>query len=106
MKLKNRISALAVTTVVVVGGALAGAPSAAAVPAACDWEWAWPQTNNATATVHLRSGPGSGYTSKGLLQKGIKFQETCNKNFAWGYGKVLTGANRGKWGWVAKSYMV
>lgn len=102
---KAAVVAAATSLTVVLGGvAMAPAASAASAPG-CDWEWQWPQTQRTTTTINLRSGSGTGYTSKGLLAKGVKFQEHCNKQSTWSYGKVLTGANAGKWGWVATRYI-
>ncbi|GCB46573.1 hypothetical protein SNL152K_3871 [Streptomyces sp. NL15-2K] len=55
--------------------------------------------------MNLRSGPGAKYTSKGILYKSTRFAEYCNKDFKWGYGKVTSGPNKGKWGWVAYNYL-
>ncbi|MFG2927980.1 hypothetical protein [Streptomyces achromogenes] len=43
--------------------------------------------------------------SLGILYKGTHFTEYCNKKFTWSYGKVTSGPNKGKWGWVKKSYL-
>ncbi|MFE7273727.1 SH3 domain-containing protein [Streptomyces sp. NPDC057623] len=91
----------------VIGAGIATAPaaSAASLPKACDWEWAWPQPNKATAAVNLRKGAGIKYTSLGILRKGTRFTEYCNKEFKWDYGKVASGPNKGKWGWVKSEYL-
>ncbi|MFC8125416.1 SH3 domain-containing protein [Streptomyces sp. NPDC057302] len=72
---------------------------------ACDWTWQWPLKEKATATVKLRTGPGTGYAARGVVGKGSKSREYCNKNWKWSYGKVLTGPNKGKKGWIASKYL-
>ncbi|MFF7415407.1 hypothetical protein [Streptomyces lydicus] len=54
--------------------------------------------------LNLRTGPGTGYSSRGhLYQDG--FWATCSaRNFSWVYGKVLSGAHKGQWGWVYRKY--
>lgn len=102
-----RVSAAAATTAVIVGGAVLTAPaaSAASLPKSCTWEWAWPQKMEITSDVNLRSGPGKKYTSLGILYKGARFTEYCDKNHSWSYGKVASGPNNGKWGWVKTDYV-
>ncbi|MBZ3914130.1 SH3 domain-containing protein [Streptomyces acidiscabies] len=88
---------------------LPASASAATMPSACPKELILPVpvTEKATTNVNLRSGPKSGATSKGLLTKGTKFDLYCSSggSQSWGYGKVLAGANKGKWGWVAERYL-
>lgn len=107
MRIATRIAAAAASTAVLVGGAVLAAPtaSAASLPKACDWEWGWSTQNKATATVNLRKGPGTKHASLGILQKGTRFTEYCNKEFKWDYGKVTSGPNKGKWGWVKSEYL-
>ncbi|MEU1004080.1 SH3 domain-containing protein [Streptomyces tibetensis] len=52
----------------------------------------------------MRNGPSTSYASLGFLGKGTKIDPDCTKD-NWLYGKVLTGANAGKWGWVSISYL-
>ncbi|MFI0219884.1 hypothetical protein [Streptomyces lydicus] len=55
-----------------------------------------------SGAVNLRTGPGTGYTSKGNLYQ-ASFWATCSaKNYSWVYGKVTSGAHKGQWGWVAR----
>ncbi|MEU8972624.1 SH3 domain-containing protein [Streptomyces monashensis] len=114
MKIATRIVGAAASTALLIGGAMVAAPtasaapqsaSASALPRACDWEWAWPQKESMTTAVNLRSGPGTTYTSLGMLYKGVRFTEYCNKKFQWSYGKVTSGPNAGRWGWVKSSYL-
>ncbi|MCF1593385.1 SH3 domain-containing protein [Streptomyces muensis] len=102
-----RVSAAAATTAAILGGAILAAPtaSAASLPKSCTWEWAWPQRMEATSDVNLRSGPGTKYASLGILFKGARFTEYCDKDHDWSYGKVTSGPNNGKWGWVKSDYV-
>ncbi|MGW6907661.1 SH3 domain-containing protein [Streptomyces sp. NPDC054940] len=83
--------------------------SAVTLPSACpkDLILPVPQTEKTTASVNLRSGPGASHSSKGLLATGTKFDHYCStyNTQSWVYGKVLSGANKGKWGWVAGNYL-
>lgn len=57
-----------------------------------------------TATVNFRTGPGTGYTSLGLLNKGQGVYWACYKG-NWGYLKPYYGAHKGQWGWVSRTYI-
>ncbi|MEW2402004.1 SH3 domain-containing protein [Streptomyces sp. NPDC046862] len=62
--------------------------------------------SKATTLVNLRNGPSTSYYSKGLLKKGTRFDPSCSKNnHKWFYGKVLSGAHAGTWGWVYGAYL-
>ncbi|MER6684637.1 SH3 domain-containing protein [Streptomyces olivaceoviridis] len=64
-------------------------------------------TERTTTAVNLRTGPGTKYASRGILAKRTGFQNWCQtKNYDWAYGKVTSGQNRGKWGWVSTDYLV
>ncbi|MER6474555.1 SH3 domain-containing protein [Streptomyces collinus] len=56
------------------------------------------------ATVNFRNGPGTGYTSLGLLNKGQGVYWACYKG-NWGYLKPYYGAHKGHWGWVSRTYI-
>lgn len=104
--LKTRAAAIAAAVAIAVGGALITATPASAVgSSSCNWTWAYAQDMKTNTAVNLRNGPSTAYYSKGILSKGTRFKEYCNKDFNWSYGKVLTGANAGKWGWVYSSYL-
>ncbi|MET9830693.1 SH3 domain-containing protein [Streptomyces sp. NPDC006385] len=107
MRIVTRIAATAASTAVLLGGAVLTAPPASAVslPKSCTWEWAWPLKQEATSAVNLRSGPGTKYASLGILYKGARFTEYCNKDHDWSYGKVTSGPNNGKVGWVKTDYV-
>ncbi|PCG82288.1 hypothetical protein CIB93_30735 [Streptomyces sp. WZ.A104] len=89
-----------------IGGVTAmSSPAAAAVGAgSCTRNMAdytaWTDT-----TVHLRSGPSTGYTSLGLLSTDTKVTVMCWRSTTWAYVKVRSGANVGKTGWVSTSYL-
>jgi uncharacterized protein YraI len=105
VRIAQRIAAAAASAAVILGGAVLTAPtaSAASLPKACNLIVT--QTKEASAAVNLRSGPGTNYTSLGLLSKGTDFTEYCTKDYKWSYGKVTSGANKGKKGWVKYSLL-
>ncbi|MGW1615696.1 SH3 domain-containing protein [Streptomyces sp. NPDC002285] len=102
MTMKSRAAAVTVSATLIFGGAvIAASPASAVGSSACDYRPAWNPPVKATTTVNLRNGPSTSYYSKGLLTKGTRFDPLCSaKNHVWQYGKVLSGANKGKWGWV------
>ncbi|MGY3056123.1 uncharacterized protein YraI [Streptomyces sp. TE3672] len=110
MRLSSRIAAIVSAAVMAGGVSIAAAPTAAAVtiPSACQYQWNNPHNAKATTSVNLRTGPSTGYTSLGILSKGTGFTHYCiggpsNTNWAW--GKVTSGANKGRTGWVAYTYL-
>lgn len=93
------------------GGTLATAPMATAVtiPSKCQYQWNVPHNAKTTTAANLRTGPSTGHTSLGILAKGTGFTHYClaypsGTNWAW--GKVTSGANKGKTGWVAYAYLI
>ncbi|SCF97326.1 SH3 domain-containing protein [Streptomyces sp. Ncost-T10-10d] len=110
-KLASAIAGVAVTAGLLLasGGTASAAPSAAAaIPSACTYQWNEPRKAATTTAVNLRSGPSTSYTSLGLLSKGTGFTHYCLKgdvNPSWAWGKVTTGANAGKSGWVRYDYL-
>lgn len=105
MRIARRIAATATSAAVILGGAVLAAPtaSAASLPAACNLIVT--QTKDVSDAVNLRSGPGTSYASLGVLYNGTKFTEYCTKDYQWSYGKVTSGANKGKKGWVKYSLL-
>lgn len=90
----------------VIGAGIATAPtaSAASQPKGCIPSSKVP--TKTTEAVNLRTGPGTKYKSLGILSKGTRFNDSCmTKDFIWFYGKVATGANKGKKGWVNGHYL-
>ncbi|MET9122240.1 SH3 domain-containing protein [Streptomyces sp. NPDC004528] len=55
--------------------------------------------------MNLRTGPSTGYTSLGILARGVRVTEYCNRSNKWSYIKVNSGANKGRWGWMDSRYM-
>ena len=82
------------------GGALLGG-SAPATANSCGYE--------ATTTVHLRSGPGTGYTSLGLLREGDRMGSPKAKRGSWRktftMDRTASGIKAGKVGWVKSAYL-
>ncbi|MFG2132762.1 SH3 domain-containing protein [Streptomyces sp. NPDC048751] len=110
MRAFGRLAAATVSAAALFGGLVAIAPAASALPAACtkDTTFPVPLAETVTANVNLRKNPGTGSTSLGILAKGTKFTGHCLTNKGgtnWEYGKVTSGANKGKWGWVAWEYL-
>ncbi|MDX3382707.1 SH3 domain-containing protein [Streptomyces niveiscabiei] len=105
MRIVRQIAATAAASAVILGGAFLTAPaaSAASLPSACNLVVT--QTKEASTSVNLRSGPGTSYTSLGILATGVGFTEYCTKDYVWSYGKVTSGANKGKTGWVKYSLL-
>ncbi|MFI1533654.1 SH3 domain-containing protein [Streptomyces anandii] len=106
----GRLAAATVSVAALFGGLVATAPAASALPAACakDDTFPVPLKETTTTNVNLRRNPGSSSTSLGLLVKGTKFSGRClhyKGGTNWTYGKVLSGANSGKWGWVDWDYL-
>ncbi|UFR07146.1 SH3 domain-containing protein [Streptomyces sp. Go40/10] len=97
-------------TIALVGGAVALAPAATAVgQSACRSAiYNLPGHINAN-NVNLRSGPGTSYSSKGLLSKGTSLTWICYKpgtatTSAWDYVKIKSGIHKGTYGWVSARY--
>lgn len=86
------------------GGALVIAPAAAAVDSSsCTW---WHQENEMIygANVHFRTGPSTGYTSKGILTNHTDVYAACGTR-GYVYVKALEGAHRSEKGWVTSEYV-
>jgi uncharacterized protein YraI len=60
-------------------------------------------------TVHLRSGPGSGYTSLGLLREGDHVGDPRKKRNGWWktftMERAASGIKAGREGWVKAGYL-
>jgi uncharacterized protein YraI len=63
----------------------------------------------ATATVHLRSGPGARYTSLGLLRSGDRMGDPEARRHGWWrtfpMDRTQSGIPAGKPGWVKAAYL-
>ncbi|MEV5748325.1 hypothetical protein AB0L00_10940 [Actinoallomurus sp. NPDC052308] len=114
----NKFKKSAVTAVVAgavaLGGVVATATAASAVGSSKCTVNITDSTYKTTTTVKFRTGPSTGYTALGSLSTGTKFYGTCKydpsygigvSDQVWTYGKVTSGANTGKWGWVYSSYL-
>ncbi|MER5297650.1 hypothetical protein ABT382_37485 [Streptomyces pharetrae] len=80
------------------GALLAPAPATASD---CGYE--------ATATVHFRSGPGTGYTSLGLLRAGDRMGDPKKRDAGWWktfpMDRTQSGIKAGRMGWVKATYL-
>ncbi|MGW3361212.1 SH3 domain-containing protein [Streptomyces bungoensis] len=88
----------------VLGLSLAAAAPASAVTGSTACTHQVRLDTRVTATVNFRTGPGTGYTSLGLLPKGQGVYWACYKG-NWGYLKPYYGAHKGQWGWVSRTYI-
>jgi len=98
---------IAATFAVAVGFAVTAPEASAVTPkeAGC-YYWSQPFQAKTTTTINIRSGPGTKYASLGILQKGTKFEEHCYVSSSdWSYGKVKSGPNKGRFGWVSSPYL-
>ncbi|MGW3681564.1 hypothetical protein [Streptomyces prasinus] len=81
------------------GGVLAGSGPASAN--SCGYQ--------AKTTMHFRSGPGTGYTSWGLLREGDRLGRPQEKRNGWWktftMDRTASGIKSGKTGWVKGSYL-
>ncbi|HZH27343.1 MAG TPA: SH3 domain-containing protein [Azospirillaceae bacterium] len=90
------------------GATIATAPTASAVgSSACNSGWYGLPGHITGSAINLRSGPGTGYASKGLLSKGTKIHFYCARwgNQSWDYLKVTSGPHKGIKGWVKSRYV-
>lgn len=76
-------------------------PSACATIYPSGYWWTYPTTN-----LNFRSGPGTGYTSLGVILKGSGVEVQCKAKAAgWMRVSVLNGHLKGRAGWVASKYL-
>ncbi|WP_037818539.1 SH3 domain-containing protein [Streptomyces sp. NRRL S-146] len=105
--IRKAATAAASLALVLGGGIAMASPAAAAVgSSACTYNMA-DYNGWASTTINLRTGPGTGYTSLGLLSKDTSLRVYCWKgtSSAWAYTKVMSGANAGRTGWVSAAYI-
>ncbi|WP_244187986.1 SH3 domain-containing protein [Streptomyces regalis] len=109
MKLRQNVArSLAVTALglSVLGAGITTAPAASAAPLPKGCIPTSHIPSKTTEAVNLRTGPGKKYKSLGILSKGTRFNDSCmTKDFVWFYGKVGSGPNKGKKGWVNGHYL-
>ncbi|MFG3207363.1 SH3 domain-containing protein [Streptomyces sp. NPDC048192] len=102
-RLRGAAVATAVVASSVLGLTVAGAaPASAVTSSACTHQVRL--DTRVTATVNFRTGPGTGYTSTGLLMKGQGVYWACYRG-NWGYVKPYYGAHKGQYGWVSRDYI-
>lgn len=109
-KLIRRTAAVALSAGLLAGGSVALAAPASAVGASgCTSSKVYAHGHYVNSAhvqtqsnpLKFRTGPGKGYTAKGLLSPWTQFTATCSaKNYNWSYGKVTSGMHKGEWGWV------
>ncbi|MFE0135419.1 SH3 domain-containing protein [Streptomyces sp. NPDC059037] len=107
----GRIAASSVIALAAAAGAtLATAPTASAVGKSGCSSLSYDRKGHVRAdSVNLRNGPGTSYSSKGLLAKGTKTFLYCFKSYdgnrwSWDYLKVTSGPHKGVKGWVRSGY--
>ncbi|WP_431983943.1 SH3 domain-containing protein [Streptomyces qinglanensis] len=99
----RRVAVTAASVATIAGSAFVMAPTASAAnSSSCTW---WHQENEyVVANVNLRTGPSTGYTSKGILTKYTDIYVACGAR-GYVYVKPLEGAHKGQKGWVSASYV-
>ncbi|MCX5278121.1 MULTISPECIES: SH3 domain-containing protein [Streptomyces] len=103
--IRKTATSVASLALVLGGGIAMASPAAAAVgSSACTQNMA-DYNGWASTTINLRSGPGTGYTSLGLLRTDTSLRVYCWKGDSWAYTKVMSGANAGRTGWVHTAYI-
>ncbi|GAA2720634.1 SH3 domain-containing protein [Streptomyces luteosporeus] len=55
--------------------------------------------------VNLRTGPGTGYSSRGLVYNGTTIYVGCFSSEGFAYVQVRSGAHDGEYGWIATDYI-
>ncbi|POX58823.1 hypothetical protein C3492_35395 [Streptomyces sp. Ru62] len=103
----RQTAAVSAVSIALIGGAVALAPAATAVgQSACSGPTYNLPVRTNTGSVNLRSGPGTSYSSKGLLSKGTKATWICdNSRESWAYVKIKSGVHKGTFGWVSSRYI-
>lgn len=107
-----RAATVASVGALLLGSAVALAPSASAVgTSACSpYRGVQEMLHTTSSSVNLRTGPSTKYTSLGLLSKRTNFWYICHKDtgpgaWNWTYGTVMSGSHRGQKGWVFSKYL-
>lgn len=108
----KQTAAVSVATVALAGGTLALAPTASAVgKSACgNVTFNWPGHIQRAKLVNLRSGPGTSYSSYGMVSNGTRLTFICYKAGSktkdyWDYVKITSGPHSGTYGWVDDYYV-
>jgi uncharacterized protein YraI len=108
MPLRRRIATFALSVSLLTGAAVALAPSASAVgSSACTVNTPDGDGTVNTNGANYRSGPGTSYSSKGLVYRGDRVRSYCVKSTdgkLWYYTKLLKksqgGLPAGTYGWL------
>ncbi|MFJ9216521.1 SH3 domain-containing protein [Streptomyces sp. NPDC102383] len=118
MRTLHKTAALTATALAAVGGIAVSTPAASASTSvgssACNINTK-NSTYTATTSVKFRSGPSTGYASRGQLSRGTHVYVMCFKDadngvgvsnsYDWAYGKVTGGTNKGEVGWIADRFL-
>ncbi|MFF2206347.1 hypothetical protein [Streptomyces sp. NPDC058145] len=114
----RRVATLATAVTLLAGAAAVAAPTASAVgSSACHYNVTRETSTVTVNGVNFRTGPGTGYASKGLLYKGDTYVAYCGVRKgtaahpqAWLYTKLShrskSGLASGTWGWVRDGFAV
>ncbi|MFI8944128.1 SH3 domain-containing protein [Streptomyces syringium] len=110
MSIRRKVGTALATAVVALSGAVAMAPTASAAGGpgreACDGRsFDRVESVRTDSGVNLRTGPGTGYESRGLLYDGTRIYVGCFSNRGYAYVQVYSGGHSGQYGWVATSYI-
>ncbi|MEU3639922.1 SH3 domain-containing protein [Streptomyces albogriseolus] len=103
MSAMRRLSTVTLSAALLVGGALAVAPSAAAADRDCT---SYDQSAGVDGNgVNYRTGPGTSYQSKGMLYRADSVKIYCERN-GWYYTKLrkksASGLSVNTPGWIRK----
>jgi uncharacterized protein YraI len=106
----RRLATVAVSASLLAGAALAMAPAASAVgSSACSYNLADHNAEVAYNGVNYRTGPGTGYSSKGYLYSGDDLRVYCGKG-DWYYTKLIyrsrSGLPAGTYGWIRSDMLL
>ncbi|MEU2357701.1 SH3 domain-containing protein [Streptomyces misionensis] len=112
-RIGRTVAASAIALVAAAGATLAAAPTASAVgSSACTGGTLnWSGHIQRASLVNLRSGPGTSYSSYGLVSNGTRLTLVCHKtvnhgySYGWDYVKIRSGSHAGTYGWVYEYYV-
>ncbi|MGW0881401.1 SH3 domain-containing protein [Streptomyces sp. NPDC002671] len=106
----KRTAVVSAISLALAGGVLAVAPAASAVGQSACYSPTYNMAGHVTTDgVNLRSGPGTSYSSYGLLYSGTRLTWICEDPYSstgydWDYVKIRSGAHSGTYGWVYGKY--
>ncbi|WP_424892311.1 hypothetical protein [Streptomyces sp. XH2] len=109
MNIRRKVATTLATTVLALGGAAAMAPTASAAGGpgreACSRSFDHVEYVRTESGVNLRTGPGTGYSSRGLLYDWTQIYVGCLSSSGYAYVQVYSGSHSGEYGWVANDYI-